>query len=173
MNRAYLLIGGNVGDTAKYLAKAVSEIENRIGKVLKKSSLYATEAWGKEDQRDFLNQAILVETKHPPPDLLNELLEIEKALGRIRSGKKWEERIVDIDILFYINRQELTAGEKGEALISDSKNLKIPHPYLHLRRFTLEPMNEIAAGLVHPVFNKTISALLEECPDKLKVRKLV
>lgn len=164
-----------MGDTAKYLEKAISEIENRIGKVIKKSSLYVSQAWGKENQRDFLNQAILIETKYSPPGLLNELLEIEKVLGRVRSGKKWEERIVDIDILFYISREEVTAGEKGKMapVIFDSENLKIPHPYLHLRRFTLEPMNEIAPDLVHPVFNKTISELLEECPDKLSVRKVI
>lgn len=176
MNSAYLILGGNIGKREKFLEKAILQIENRIGKIIKKSSRYETKAWparttevlqsvgGNTKQADFLNQVILVETILHPQDLLIELLKIEKSLGRIRSGKKWEERIIDIDILFY-----LTGGIKNEPVILNEENLKIPHPFLHLRRFTLEPLNEIAPAMIHPVLKKTISELLKVCTDKLKV----
>jgi 2-amino-4-hydroxy-6-hydroxymethyldihydropteridine diphosphokinase len=92
-----------------------------------------------------------LETKLTPHDLLKKLLDIETAMGRVRS-RKWEPRIIDIDILFY--RDEIITG-----------NLNIPHPLLHVRRFTLIPLNEIASSFVHPVLHKTISQLLAECPD--------
>lgn len=157
MNSAYLLLGGNIGKREKILEKALLEIESRIGKILKKSSVYETKAWGFEQQPDFLNQVILVETNLTAENLLKKILEIEKSLGRKRTGKKWEKRIIDIDILFCND------------FIIQKKNLKIPHPCLHLRRFTLAPLNEIAPDFVHPVLKKTVSELLKNCEDKLEV----
>lgn len=171
MNKVYLLLGGNVGDRIKSMGSAISAIEAHVGKVLQKSSMYETKAWGKKDQRDFLNQAISVETGLSPRGLLDKLLDIEQSAGRVRDGKKWSERIIDIDILFFFKGIE-DGKEEGKPVILNDERLKIPHPYIHLRRFTLEPMNEIAPGIYHPVLNKTISELLKECPDRLKVKRI-
>ena len=164
MNSAYLLLGGNIGDREKTLQKTISEVEKHIGKILKKSSVYETKAWGFEEQNDFLNQAILVETKFSAEELMEKILEIEKTLGRKKTEKKWRERIIDIDILFF-NLQIFIPQKCGT-------NLQIAHPYLHLRKFDLLPLNEIAPDLVHLVLKKTISELLQQCADNLTVKKL-
>ena len=158
MPKVYLLLGSNLGDRQNLLAEARKQIGLQIGLIQKTSALYETAAWGVEDQEAFLNQVLEVETVLPPEALLTRNQEIEKGLGRIRK-ERWGARLLDIDILFY------------DDLILESDNLTIPHPQLHNRRFTLVPLAEIASGLVHPVFKKTVSALLEFCPDKLEVKK--
>ena len=85
-------------------------------------------------------------------------MEIEEQIGRKRTNDKWQERIIDIDILFY-----------NEEVI-DVPELKIPHPFIQERRFVLIPMNEIASEMVHPILKKTIAKLLEECEDRLEVK---
>jgi 2-amino-4-hydroxy-6-hydroxymethyldihydropteridine diphosphokinase len=102
---------------------------------------------------------LLVETSLSASDLLQSLLKIEQQMGRIRSVK-WGARIIDIDILFYDNEQ------------IQNDNLKIPHPALAERRFTLIPLNEIAPDFLHPVLNKTIASLLLTCTDPLTVNLL-
>lgn len=123
------------------------------------SSVYQTAAWGNTQQADFLNQVIGIETQNSPDVLLQGLLKIEQDMGRNRN-EKWEPRIIDLDILFF------------DSLILDIPELKIPHPYLHVRRFTLVPLHEIVPFLIHPVFNKSVSELLEACSDHSKVIKL-
>lgn len=156
MNFVYLLLGGNLGNRFEILDNAITEIEIHIGKILKKSSIYETKAWGKEDQPDFLNQVVLVQTQIDVFTVLNKILEIEKKLGRIRF-EKWGERLIDIDILFFNDQ------------IINTDNLKIPHPQLHKRMFTLVPLNEVSNGFVHPVLNEKISTLLKNCKDDLLV----
>ncbi|MCD6068243.1 MAG: 2-amino-4-hydroxy-6-hydroxymethyldihydropteridine pyrophosphokinae [Bacteroidetes bacterium] len=156
MNRVYLCLGGNLGNREANLAKACVEIEKRIGKLTQHSSLYETASWGKEDQPDYLNQALEVSTDLDPLQLLGQCMRIEQELGRTRDVK-WESRLLDIDILFY-----------GSQIV-ELQELKIPHPFMQERLFVLEPLHEIAAEFVHPVFKKTIAALLTECQDKLKV----
>jgi 2-amino-4-hydroxy-6-hydroxymethyldihydropteridine diphosphokinase len=155
----YLLLGTNIGDRNKNLGIALAAIEHSAGRIKKKSAVYQTEAWGKTDQSAFLNQVVEIETKLDPSTLLNEILSIEKIMGRERKDK-WGERIIDIDILFF-------GLEKIE-----SNNLTIPHPQLAKRRFTLVPLNELIPGFIHPVLQKKISELLEECIDPLEVMKL-
>jgi|KBSMisStandDraft_5_1062788.scaffolds.fasta_scaffold02881_7 2-amino-4-hydroxy-6-hydroxymethyldihydropteridine diphosphokinase len=159
MNKAYLLTGGNEGDRHWNLQQAKTNIELICGRLLAVSSLYETAPWGKPDQPDFLNQALLVETKWHPRELLRELLNIEAKGGRTRTGKN-APRLIDIDILFY---EEFIIAEPG---------LNIPHPRIAERRFVLEPMNEIAPGFLHPIFKKTIRELLKICPDPLPVKKI-
>ena len=103
MAKTFLLLGGNLGDRKENLQKASDEIEERVGSLLDSSALYETEAWGLEDQPDFLNRVLLVETVLSPEELLFTCLEIEKDLGRVRK-KHWGERLIDIDILFIDDR---------------------------------------------------------------------
>jgi 2-amino-4-hydroxy-6-hydroxymethyldihydropteridine diphosphokinase len=158
MNQTYLLIGGNVGNRRENLATATTMIAAKVGQILVTSSLYETAAWGITDQPSFLNQVLLVETALDARQVLTAILSIEQQMGRKRI-EKFGPRTIDIDILFF---NDLVMHE--DALI-------IPHPHLHLRRFTLEPLNEIAPKLVHPVFNKSISKLLEQATDPLIVKK--
>jgi 2-amino-4-hydroxy-6-hydroxymethyldihydropteridine diphosphokinase len=153
---AYLLLGSNEGDRQQWLSDAVRHIEASCGKVISSSSVYTTAAWGLEEQPDFLNMAIAIKTELSAPDLLEEILAVEKLLGRERTVK-WGQRTIDIDILFFGND------------IIDLPELKVPHPFIQDRRFALAPMNEIAPDLAHPVFNKSIAQLLAECPDQLEV----
>lgn len=159
MNEAYLLTGGNIGDRKTYLCQAKNEIEKRCGAVVAESSIYETEAWGKEDQEAFLNQALKINTTLSSEDLLQTILKIEEDLGRKRD-LKYGPRIIDIDILFFNDR------------VIDHHGLKIPHPQMQNRRFVLVPLNEIAPQKIHPVLKKTVSQLLSDCPDPLAVNKI-
>ena len=159
MNQTYLLIGGNLGKREENLERAKRSIAGRLGPVLKVSSIYETEAWGMKDQPAFLNQVLFVETELSPVAVLDAILSIEKEMGRTRM-EKFGPRTIDIDILFFND------------LVIQESSLTIPHPQLHLRRFTLEPLNEIAPNLKHPVFNKPISELLKESIDPLVVKRL-
>jgi 2-amino-4-hydroxy-6-hydroxymethyldihydropteridine diphosphokinase len=159
MNRTYLLIGGNVGDRHGNLQQAAQLIEAQAGKIVKRSAVYETAAWGKEDQPAFLNQVLQVETELEPTALLQSILNAEQQMGRIRQ-EKYGPRTIDIDILLYNDLSMNTA------------ELVIPHPQLPLRRFALMPLAEIAASRLHPILKKSIDELLLECPDKLSVKKL-
>lgn len=156
MPKLYLLLGGNLGDRTLYLQQARESIAAQVGTITKTSSLYETAAWGKTDQPAFLNQVLEAETILSPEDVLQTINQVEHDLGRIRT-EHWGARVIDIDILFYGN------------LVQQTQRLTIPHPQLHLRRFTLLPLHEIAPDLVHPVLKQTINDLLESCPDKLEV----
>ena len=158
MNKAYLLIGGNMGDRMSYLSAAKKAIEKQCGKIVKQSAIYETEAWGITDQEKFLNQALAVQTNLPAAELLNAILKIEEELGRKREIK-YGPRLIDIDILLF-NDDTINIH-----------NLKIPHPEMQNRRFALECLADIAPEKIHPVFKKTISQLLAECTDPLTVNK--
>jgi len=159
MVNTFILLGSNLGESKNHISDAISEIASDVGLVTAQSSLYQTAAWGKTDQPDFLNQVIEVKTELEPIRLLESVLLIEKKLGRERY-EKWGSRIIDIDILFYDNQ------------IVSLANLTIPHPFLHVRRFTLLPLNEINSDFMHPVFKKTISQLLFDLDDNLFVEKV-
>jgi len=155
----FLLLGSNLGDRHMFLNKAIKCIEDTIAPLIKASSVYETQSWGKTEAPDYLNQVILLQTGMPPQALLQKILGIENLLGR-RRQEKWGSRTIDIDILFY-----------GQEVI-DEPGLHIPHPEMHKRRFTLEPLAEIAPHWVHPVFNKNILALKNELKDNLIVKKV-
>jgi 2-amino-4-hydroxy-6-hydroxymethyldihydropteridine diphosphokinase len=159
MNETYLLIGGNLGNRHENMEQARNLLKKEVGKIAKISSLYETAAWGKVDQPSFLNQVLLVTTGLGAAESLAAILHIEHQMGRERI-QKFGPRIIDIDILFF------------NSDIIEEPGLAVPHPQLHLRRFTLEPMNEIAPGFIHPVLKKSISDLLLDCPDPLAVKKL-
>ncbi|MDB5193217.1 MAG: 2-amino-4-hydroxy-6-hydroxymethyldihydropteridine pyrophosphokinae [Segetibacter sp.] len=157
MNNAFLLIGGNIGDRIGYLNKACELIDKNTGTIVVKSSVFETAAWGVTEQASFLNQVLHVKTDLLPPQLLKQILANEAELGR-RRIEKMGPRIIDIDILFYNNA------------IVNTAELTIPHPEIPNRRFVLIPLNELVPDLVHPILNKTVRELLNECRDKLEVK---
>ena len=159
MNGIYLLLGSNLGDRMMRLAEALMQLEKSAGKLKAQSSVYETAAWGNTDQAPFLNQVIELSSALSPRELLEKTQAIEKQLGRERS-EHWGPRTLDLDILYY-----------GDTILN-SPELSLPHPRLHLRRFTLVPLCEIAPLWVHPVLKKNNLQLLEECPDALEVKIL-
>jgi 2-amino-4-hydroxy-6-hydroxymethyldihydropteridine diphosphokinase len=159
MNDVYLLLGSNLGDRYLFMQQAIKLIEEQIVPITKQSSVYETQSWGKSDAPDYLNQVILLQTDMAPRLILEKILAIEIALGRKRE-QKWGSRTIDIDILFY-----------GDAIINEL-DLKIPHPELHRRRFTLEPLSEIAPNFKHIGLKKTILQLKNELKDDLIVKKI-
>lgn len=158
MNTTYLLLGSNMGNSQLQLSYAIEHINKKIGTVLRKSSLYATAAWGNTNQPDFLNQVIFVGTEMGAQETLQTILSIEAQMGRIRTIKN-APRVIDIDILFF-NKQ-----------IINSENLTIPHPEIKNRRFALIPLNELSPNFKHPVFSKSLHTMLTECSDELNVKK--
>lgn len=151
-----LLLGTNMGDRFSNLTIAKSKLEEYLGTIEISSKIYQTSAWGKTDQNAFLNQVVVINYSGYTLKALDQILSIEADLGRIRN-EKWGERLIDIDILFHGNR-----------IISESR-LQVPHPYLHLRNFTLQPLKEVGEQWVHPKLDKTIVDLCSECPDTLAV----
>lgn len=159
MNKAYLLIGGNVGNRIDNIGTAITFLQQQVGKIIKRSSVYETEAWGNTNQPDFFNQVLLVETALGAAECMQHIFSIENKMGRIRR-KKNDPRIIDIDILFFNDE------------IINEPHLTIPHPQIQNRRFVLIPMNELSPDLIHPVLNKSINNLLSTCDDQLEVRLL-
>ena len=153
---AILLLGSNLGARKQHLAEAVLQITQTAGKIVQLSQLYETSPWGTTSQNSYLNQALKIKTALLPENLLTELLKIEKSIGRTRS-QRWEDRIIDIDILLY------------NQLIINSPTLTVPHPELPNRRFALEPVCEIAADWIHPISRLKIPQLLSACKDEGKV----
>jgi len=158
MNTAYLLTGGNLGDREKNLAAAKEYIHLQCGKIISASALYETAAWGKTDQPPFLNQALEIQTALNARQLMRRILKVEKLMGRERK-EKYGPRVIDIDILLFNKERH------------NYPLLKLPHPEMQNRRFALLPLAEIAPEIVHPVLNKTIKKLLQECADELAVKK--
>jgi 2-amino-4-hydroxy-6-hydroxymethyldihydropteridine diphosphokinase len=159
MINVFLLLGSNLGNRDLFLKKAIEHIENDIAPVVKASSVYETQSWGKADAPDYLNQVIMLQTDLSAQIILQKILNIENNLGR-RRHEKWGSRTIDIDILFY-----------GQAVINE-QGLHIPHPELDKRRFTLEPLAEIAPVWIHPVLKKSILEIKNQLKDSLIVKKL-
>ena len=174
MEDVYILLGSNRDNRKLQLSIATELIGETAGKIFITSSIYESQPWGFDDPTPFLNQVIGIKTNMLPDPLLDNLLAIEKKMGRFRSltgnacgafpvdnpliKSQYEGRIIDLDILFY-----------GTRLIFTDR-LMVPHPRIHERMFTLVPLNEVASGFQHPLLKKTIFALLKECPDQSNVK---
>lgn len=157
---AYLLIGSNEGNRLQFLTTAKEQIEQFAGRIILTSSIYQTDAWGKENLPPHLNQALLIRTGLEPLELLNRLQQIETNLGR-KKTEKWGIRKIDIDIIYFDN------------LIINHPQLQIPHPLMQNRRFVLSPLTEIAPNFLHPVLQKTNQELLQTLSDPLKVTRFI
>jgi len=160
MNKAYLLIGGNMGDRLANLNEAIHSIRMQVGTIEKTSAIYETAAWGFTEQPAFLNQALFVNTMLSAHELLQTLLTIENKLGRKRAIHMGP-RTIDIDVIYFNN----------EVLVSE--NLIIPHPSMYKRNFVLIPLVEIAPDFIHPVFHKGNTMLLAACTDDCLVQKKI
>ncbi|MFO1473510.1 MAG: 2-amino-4-hydroxy-6-hydroxymethyldihydropteridine diphosphokinase [Lysobacterales bacterium] len=138
--RAFVGLGGNLGDVAEAFASALARMDALPGtQLLRASRRYRTPAWGLAAQPDFLNAVAMLETRLPARDLLGRLFEIERAHGRDRAGEtRWGPRTLDLDLLLY-----------GDAVI-DEPGLRVPHPHLHERAFALRPLLEIAPRVSIP-----------------------
>ncbi|MET3979443.1 2-amino-4-hydroxy-6-hydroxymethyldihydropteridine diphosphokinase [Mucilaginibacter sp. UYP25] len=159
MINVFLLLGSNLGNRKSFLHMAIEHVGQEVGTIIQKSPVYETQSWGKTDLPDYLNQVILLQTTLTAQQVLEKVLGIEIELGRTRE-ERWGSRTIDIDILFY-----------GDEIIND-ENLTVPHPQLHNRKFTLEPLGMIAPDFIHPVLNKTILDLKNSLNDDLVVKKL-
>ncbi len=170
MAKCFLSLGSNLGDRAGNLAKAITKLSVTCGSLKLSSPIYETEPWGVTGHPWYLNQCVEIETNDEPFTFFTKLQKIEKEFGRGNFPKLTRQslqqpalqpvpRTLDIDLLLY-----------GD-IILESPLLKIPHPRMHLRRFVLQPLNDIAPETIHPVFKKPVKKLLEECADKSEVKR--
>ncbi|MCL4143397.1 UNVERIFIED_CONTAM: hypothetical protein GTU68_066138 [Idotea baltica] len=158
--KVYISLGSNKGDKFKNLQKAIDCIHQQIGQVKLISKVYKSPALGFEGE-DFFNTCLILETELKPNKLLKKLLNIELQLGRIRSkSKDYQARIIDLDIIFY-----------GDEVL-ESKTLTIPHPEMHKRKFVLQPLNNIASQLKHPILEREVNVLLEVCEDESNLKPI-
>ena len=156
MNTVFILLGGNLGKVRDNFIRTNKLLEEALGHISQKTAIYQSEAWGFKSESVFLNQVVVCKTKLSAHDILMHTQSIEKLIGRKvkTQNANYSDRLIDIDILFY-NKE-----------IIETKDLIIPHPRLHMRRFTLMPLNEIIPNFIHPKFNKSIAWLNKQCEDK-------
>ncbi len=157
MGNAILCLGSNSGDRKKYILNAENGMASKGCNILTRSSFYESEPWGTHSKSWYLNRVITIEARLEPAELHVLLLETENEGGRVRSGDKYSDRTIDIDLLYFSNR------------VIHSSSLQVPHPRLHLRKFVLLPLNEIEPGFIHPELNKSTSELLAKCIDPCRV----
>jgi 2-amino-4-hydroxy-6-hydroxymethyldihydropteridine diphosphokinase len=154
MNTAYIGVGSNLGDKLHNCCKAIELIDNIENCTVKRQSgFYRTEPVGVTSQDWYVNGVICVETGLSAQDLLRFIFSIETHMGRVRK-KKWESRIIDLDILLY------------EQHVIDEKTLTIPHPLMHKRKFVLMPMVQLDPDLIHPVLGRTMSELFNDLAEE-------
>jgi 2-amino-4-hydroxy-6-hydroxymethyldihydropteridine diphosphokinase len=154
---AYLSLGSNVGDREAQLREAIRRLGS-VGRVLLVSPIYETEPVDFTAQPIFLNCVVALETSCTPAQLMQQLLAIEKEMGRERIHKKGP-RTIDLDILLFGNE------------VVDTPGLTIPHPAMEKRRFVLQPLAEIAPQARHPLLGMTVRELLEDLPPGQSIRR--
>jgi len=156
---AFLALGSNLGPRERNLEDGLRHLAGRGVALRRRSSLYLTEPVGGPPQDWYVNAAAEVETGLGPRGLLEACLATESEQGRVRTEKDGP-RTLDLDVLLF------------GSLVLEEEGLEIPHPRLHLRRFVLVPLAEIAPDAVHPVLGRSVAELLARCPDTSEVRPL-
>ena len=152
----FIGLGSNLGDRRYHLQNAREQIETRVGPIIRMSSIYESAPWGQSDQPWFYNQVIAIQAGTGPHHVLEQLVAIEKEMGRVRD-ERYGPRIIDLDILLF-----------GRQIIADSI-LEIPHPRIAVRNFVLIPLMEITTDLTLPGSQKTIEELYLENTEELDV----
>ena len=152
-NQIYLSLGSNLGDKLQNIEAAIELIGRQLGSHLEVSRIFESTPWGYSSENLFYNCCLSIVTRLEPLPLMEEILSIEKTLGRKRGVEGYSDRLIDIDLLFY------------EEEILDHPQLKVPHPSLEQRRFVLEPLSDIAPNLVHPIEGITVREMLKRCTD--------
>lgn len=157
---SYLGLGSNLGDPVQNCREALRQVAALNGsEVLRRSSLYRTEPVGVETQGWFVNGVVEIRTAFPAAQLLKALQWIERSMGRERT-ERWGPRVIDIDILLF-----------GQQIVN-AEGLVIPHPEMHRRRFVLEPMNEIAPYVIHPLYGVSMRGLLDRLEGHHAVERI-
>jgi 2-amino-4-hydroxy-6-hydroxymethyldihydropteridine diphosphokinase len=148
--RVYVGVGANLGEREATIASAIERLGAEPGiEVTAVSTLRETDPWGPVEQPRYLNGVVELETDLEPTALLAVLLSVERALGRVRTGRRFGPRTIDLDLLVH------------DGLVLDEPSLTVPHPRLHERRFALGPLAELAPDLVVPGHTVTVQALLD------------
>ncbi|MBR3793379.1 MAG: 2-amino-4-hydroxy-6-hydroxymethyldihydropteridine diphosphokinase [Alistipes sp.] len=154
--RVALLTGSNAPDRETILQRTAELLVERIGRLVAHSAIYTSSAWGFRSERDFANQALLLETELEPEQVLDEALAVEQIVGRDReaesreralTGERYASRVVDVDIILCEDR------------VISTPRLRVPHPLMHEREFVLRPLCEIMAAERHPLLGRTIEEL--------------
>lgn len=152
-----LSLGTNIGDRKENLKKALKLLSSKFN-ILNVSTIYESEPWGMESEKNFYNVCVEIETDLKPIKLFESIEEIEKKMGRKDKGLK-KDRIIDIDIL--LNENNIFLSEK----------LRIPHIFLKERKFYLMPLSEFDDEIFEPVSGKELKEIISECNDRYKVWK--
>ena len=156
--KAALMLGGNTGNIQLNFETAQRLLLEKAGEIEAVSSVYNSEPWGLSEQPEFINQALIISTLLQPLSLLEVCNEIEMQIGKNKTEVNGP-RSIDIDILLYSD------------MVIQLPGLTIPHPRLHLRKFNLLPLAEIAPDWIHPLLHTSIRQLLKNCTDSLHVEK--
>jgi 2-amino-4-hydroxy-6-hydroxymethyldihydropteridine diphosphokinase len=151
--QAYIGFGSNLGNRLNNCKNAIAALGALpLCSLVKTSSFYETSPVGLVEQPAFINGVVLLETAEDAHWLLRQMLEIEKTFGRVRT-LRWGPRSIDLDLLFFDDQ------------IINTPELSVPHPFLHERRFVLEPLNELAPSFRHPTLGKSVADLLRDLKD--------
>ncbi|CAN1498602.1 COG1428 Deoxynucleoside kinases [Flavobacteriaceae bacterium] len=152
-HQVILSLGSNEGNRLKNIELCLELIHQEIGTIIKVSSLYETPSWGFESEA-FFNCALLLHTSKTPEQILEQILQVEKKLGRIRNEKSgYQSRIIDVDMIAF------------EEEIINLEHLQIPHPLMQNRKFVLLPFKDLNVDWHHPILKKSISELIQITPD--------
>jgi 2-amino-4-hydroxy-6-hydroxymethyldihydropteridine diphosphokinase len=139
VTEAFIALGSNLGDARAQVLDAFEALARLPGtRLLARSPLYLTPPWGVLDQPPFVNAVAQVDTTLPPHALLDELLVIERAAGRVRDGERWGPRTLDLDVLHM------------DAVVLSDQRLSLPHPRIRERAFVLLPLHDLAPTLDLP-----------------------
>jgi 2-amino-4-hydroxy-6-hydroxymethyldihydropteridine diphosphokinase len=156
-HQVYIGIGSNLGNKKENYLEALARIAKLPKtRIIKESSLYESQPLGNSKEW-YVNGVIEIETELKPEMLLKKFKNIERAMGRKKVRKRWGARIIDLDILLC------------DSVVINKKNLKIPHPEMHQRKFVLIPLSELAPQVIHPVLGSSISELLFGVKDEKRV----